>query len=275
MMSNTHHSRRGQALIIMLLVMTVSLTLGVAISSRVVTTLRQISYSAQSAAALSLAEAGVEEGLKRITDNPSLPLPYSSDDVALGDGKFNYAIENLALSPIFDKLSPIARDKAVQIDLRGYTGTTVDVCWVDSSKPSETANQAAMEITLVYLESGVYKLLRYAYDPVVTRQGTNMFSSPPYSLGNNCTDNGVNHQYRATVTVPLGTTPQLLRLRALYNTVPNSFAVRAGTGALPSQGVVITSTGFVANVQRRVEVTRSTPALSELFDFVIFSGAGL
>ena len=260
----------------MIMVMAVSLTLGVAISSRVVTTLRQISYSAQSAEALALAEAGAEDGLKRIKDNPSNPLnctppfPCSSGDVPLGNGRFNYTITIIAASLVFDELSPLSRDKAVQINLEGYApGASIYVNWVDSSKTAEANDPAAMEVSIVYVEGGSYKLLRYAWDPLPVRRATNRFFTPG-SLGYPV--DGVNYQYRVSLSAPVGTTPRLLRLRALYTAVPSSFAISAPV-PLPAQGVKITSTGYVGRIQRAVEVVRSQPALSELYDFVLFSGS--
>lgn len=271
----------------MLLVMAVSLTLGVAISSRAITTLRQITYSAQSAEALALAEAGVEDALKLIKDDPSLvPPDYNSGDVILGDGKFNYIIAALGASSVFDKLSPISRDKAVQIDLAGPpaypAGTSIHVSWVDKNNPVENdpcvsptddVDCPAMEVSIVYLEDGAYKILRYAWDPRPSRgpNDPNFFTpgslGPGYDVGS-----GVRYKYQVSLAAPA--TPKLLRLRALYSDVPNSFAVSAAIGQnLPAQGVKITSTGSVGRVQRKVEATRSQPALSELFDFVLFSGS--
>jgi len=285
----SYHFRQGQALIIMIMVMAVSLTLGVAISSRVVTTLRQISYSAQSAEALALAEAGAEDGLKRIKDNSSQPCPgpasppCSFSDVPLGNGTYSYTIDSLAASAVFDKLSPISRDKAVQIDLNGYpAGTSIYVHWVDKNNPTENnpcvsptldTDCPAMEVSIVYLEGGSYKLLRYAWDPRPTRGANDPNFFTPGSLGYTPLPGGITYRYRASLSAPAGTTPKLLRLRALYTAVPNSFAISAGAGTLPSQGVKIISTGYVGRIQRKVEAIRSQPALSELFDFVLFSGS--
>lgn len=281
-MSKTYRARPSQALIIMTMVMAVSLVVGVAISSRVVTTLRQISYTEQSALALSFAESGVEDALKRLKDNPSLSLPYSSDDVAIGGGHFNYTISQAGGNTVFDDLSPIEKDKAVQVNLEGYQaagGLSINVYWVDSGNPAETGdNRAAIEISVVYFDGTEYKLKRDAYDPIQTldRGLGNKFYDPtdPAYGGRPGGDpgNGVTYQHRVEVSLPGGS--KLLRLRAIYNNVPNSFAV-VGTVNLPLQGQLIESTGYDADIQRKVQVTRTLPALSELFDFVIFSGAGL
>ncbi|OGC38003.1 hypothetical protein A2155_01915 [candidate division WWE3 bacterium RBG_16_52_45] len=69
-------------------------------------------------------------------------------------------------------------------------------------------------------------------------------------------------------TIPTPATQQILRLRPLY-VGPIAIAVPG----LPSQGSKITSTGFSGRVIRKIEVIRTGSALSEIFDYVMFSGS--
>src|SRR3990167_6650819 len=131
---NMFANKNDQALIIILLVMAVSLTLGVSVASRAISTLRQVSFSAQSAQALAFAEAGVEEALKCLDDG-SCALPYTPGPQDLnGDATndFDYTIAVLGNSNLFDGLPPLARDTVVEIDLLNYPADTgVSVYFVD------------------------------------------------------------------------------------------------------------------------------------------------
>lgn len=274
-MSNISRARPSQVLIIMTMVMAVSLVIGVAISSRVVTTLRQISYTEQSAVALSFAESGVEQALKRLNEscvapytNSALCGPFQAD--VNGDGTpndFLYSISQAGNESVFSPGEPLGKDKAFQVNLETYTGNEVYVYWAE-----ETVNPAAMEISVVYFDGTQYQLKRDAYDPIVTRQEQNQFL-PPTAGSFTPEEGGPTYRYQVRVwPLPGGT--KLLRLRAIYNSAP--FAVVAQTGTnLPAQGERIESTGSYGEIQRKVEVIRTLPALSELFDFVIFSGVGL
>src|SRR3990172_4794354 len=197
--------KKGQALILILLVMAISLTLGVSVASRSITTLKQVSFSAQSAQALAFAEGGIEEALK-----------------CLDDGS----------------------------------------CAVPS-------DPAAVDLAAIYLEAGVYKVLRYAYDPDASRASENGFFTP---FTGGFSVNGVTYAYRVSISVPF--TPIALRIRPLYSTTASSFVFSAETGrTLPTTGSRIESTGTSGSVQRKIEVLRTNSSLSELFDFALFSGS--
>jgi len=265
-MTNAYRSRPSQALITLVMVMAVSLVVGVAISTRVVTTLRQISYSEQSVKALSFAESGAEQALQRLkeptecTPDYTDPLtcgPFEGDLDGDGVRDFLYSISGLGGTDTFDGFT--LRDKAVQVDLEGYSGS-IKVYWVDGDKSEEADPKAAMEISVVYRDpaTGPYKLWRGAWDPDAFRRGQNQFDTPLVG--------GAGYEHGVDITLPNNS--KILRLRPIYN--GTSFAV-VGSANLPSQGELIESTGYYAEIQRKVEVVRANPALSELFDFVIFS----
>jgi hypothetical protein len=262
--------RKGQILVIMLLIMSFSMLVGIAISTRVVTTLRQTSYSTQSAKAISLAEAGVEDGLKKVKDAGT--TSYSSGNVPLGEGTFNYTITPIGPQPLVNEFSPISRDQTIQFNLTGYPPypTKIEIYWVDTGNDSELSDPAAMELTFLYAMAG-YKTQKYVCDPSFGRSQINKFNyisvSPSPSI------DGKKYLYKLSLVPPSGVI--LLRIRALYNTVANSFAVRGSGGIvyLPQQGVRITSEGTVEEVRRKVEVIRSSDVLPEIFDYVLFSGS--
>lgn len=270
--------KSGQALIIILLVMAISLTLGVSVASRSISTLRQISFSAQSAKALAFAEAGAEEALKCLNDGDcSAPYDPSPVDLDGGGDDFDYQISVLGQSSVFDELPPIERDKTVEVDLSGYPrDTLVQIYWVDRSVSGQVNASSAVEVLLIYCDDNGptcttknYKGLRRAFDTVAGRDnGISKITLGSYSVG------GTTYGYRTSVKPPAGKYPLVMRLRFLYSTEAVSLAVQAAGGALiPSQGAKVESIGFSGQVKRKVEVIRTDPALSELFDFAIFSGS--
>jgi len=271
--------KSGQALIIILLVMAVSLTLGVSVASRAISTLRQVSFSAQSAQALAFAEAGVEEALKCLDDG-SCSLPYTPGPQDLnGDttNDFDYTITVLGNSNLFDGLPPLARDTAVEIDLLNYPAdTAVSVYFVDRNLTGQMNAGAGLELSLIYCDddgptctTGNYAMERVVYDTVSSRAN----GIPKVALGSFVTGD-IEYGYLVTITPPGGKYPTALRMKVLYASEAVSLAVEAAGGAiLPEQGSKIDSTGFAGQVRRRVEVVRTNPLLSELFDFAIFSGS--
>ena len=272
-------NKNGQALIIILLVMAVSLTLGVSVASRAISTLRQVSFSAQSAQALAFAEAGVEEALKCLDDG-SCSLPYTPGPQDInGDttNDFDYTIAVLGNSNLFDGLPPLERDTAVEIDLLNYSADTpVSVYFVDRSLPGQMNAGAALELSLIYCEddgptctTGNYEMVKTIYDTVSSRAN----GIPKVGLGS-FTAGSKEYGYLVTITPPGGKYPTALRMKVLYATEAVNVTVQAAGGAiLPVQGSKIDSTGFSGQVRRRVEVVRTNPLLSELFDFAIFSGS--
>lgn len=265
-------TKGGQALLLILLVMSVALTLGVAVSSRSITVLRQISFANQSAQAIAYAEAGLEDALKCLNDK-SCAAPYAPPPVDLNKDRvidFSYLVTTSGGSAVFSDLSPIQRDRVIQINLDGYPAlTSIFISWVASANSAEVADPAAIEASLTYLEGGVYKLARFAYDPDPIRRASNKFLAPG-SLGYPVS--GVNYSFQFSLAAPAA--PKLLRLRALYNKIASSFATSAAPGSsIPSQGAVIESTGFSGQVIRKVRAVYTNPALSEIFDFAIFSGS--
>ena len=263
--------KKGQALILILLVMAISLTLGVSVASRSITTLKQVSFSAQSAQALAFAEGGIEEALKCLDDGScAVPSdPPAADLTGDGTNDFDYRITALG-GAVFDAFPPLSRDETIELSLSGYpSNTPMYISWVNTAKPSEVADPAAVEFAAIYQEAGVYKVLRYAYDPDASRASENGFFTP---FTGSFSVNGVIYKYRVSISVPF--TPIAIRIRPLYSTTASSFVFSAETGrTLPTTGSRIESTGTSGSVQRKIEVLRTNSSLSELFDFALFSGS--
>jgi len=77
-----------------------------------------------------------------------------------------------------------------------------------------------------------------------------------------------------TISIPNSEHYAYLRIRAIYNSV--SVAVETGNQTnrdLPAQSFIINSYGTAGNAKRSVQVTKSSPGLPPIFDFVLFNGS--
>jgi len=134
--------------------------------------------------------------------------------------------------------------------LSGYpTDGTVDLCW-------NTA--ASIYASYIYEQSSLVKSAIYAYNPLGYSGFPNGFSNAASA-----------HGYLNCFTVTATGTPRVIRTK-IFNADTSVFALPNGGATLPSQGVLITSTGRAGNAVRVVKVLKSTAAAPEFLDFVIY-----
>lgn len=282
------NSQSGQVVLILLLIMVVGLTVGLAVLGRSVTSVKISTAEEDSQKAFYAAEAGLEEALVRTS------LAPFTGNVTGASYNVSVTAENPSIYKFND--NTIQKDDTQTLWLSEHTtdGTavadpsssdypinqTVDVCW----KNPGSGDIPAMEVIILAQTKSnkKYAVLRGVYDPDSSRYGTNKFE---YVSGTPCTD----YNYGKTLIFGAGgfglnTSTQrviALRLRPLYNSAP--IAVQAQSGCaptpclLPTQDRTIDSTGQVSgvNIQRKVRVKRSYASLPPIFDFVLFSGTTL
>lgn len=256
---------KGQALLIIILVMAVGLTVGLSLSTRSVSDLKVSGQTEDSARAFSAAEAGIEAVLKGDSaglgnfDNASYTVttPTSTPSTAtLSLGDLNIADTYTVWLTSHD---PLTGDLQIGTTY-DYTGDSIDVCW---GKADSASDEPAMEVTVLYQDgAGVYKVWRGAYDRNNIING-NFFadtdSQAPCTL-----------TYRKNISLSsLGTTRIALRLRPFYAKASVSVVPSAN---LPGQGLSIISSGTSGQTTRKVVVTQSYASLPWIFDYVLFSG---
>ena len=255
----------------MLIVTVISLTIGVAISSRAISTLRQTSYTAQAGKAQKFADAGIEHALpdpgSLLACTTTTPCELDLDG---GGADVKYTVTQSGDGPTVE--ATLEKDQTIEIDLTGYgPGDAVNIYWISGA--AERVSKAALVLAFIYDDSGTTKLEKHAYDPNAVTHGNNFTtpsSSGPYTIG------GTDYDYYAQINTPSGTTNEALRVRPLYNDVKNSFIIeRTGTNTFTTQGYTITSTGTYGEAEWTAEVTKMNPALPAIFDFAIFSESDL
>jgi hypothetical protein len=278
----------GQALVLVLLSLAVVLTLVLYILSRSVTDIAVSSRSEEAVRAFSAAEAGVENALiigANLSETEIGDARYSANVSGIGQGlqTFNYPLSLFSGDTATLWFADHDSDGNVSCDAGTscFTGDTVKVCWGKPGTYNDPSVVPAIELSVFYLDGGVYKIGRDAIDPVNTSRTPSNSFNPADGLGT-CSIEGETYQFQKTFDLTaLGATGQLqfARVRMLYNLLaPHNvgFDVNfAGNGLLPSQGLLISSTGTAGESNRRLEVFQGWPEAPGVFDYAVYSSTGL
>lgn len=268
--------QEGQTLLIVVLIMVISLTVGLSIASKTITNLRTTTEEASSAQALSAAETGVAQSIKS-------GLPAGSGFTS-NNTTFSSSVTSVGGTTSFlvNGGNVIPQDEGADVWLIAHdsiTGAliftppwapapavgTLTIYWGDSpgdcNNPSKVP--AALEIVTITGTQASPVSKRSAYDPC-TR--SNNFTSVSPSSGNTVSGKTFYYSTGATISVTNGL---LVRIIPLYaNTV---LAVSGGLTLLPQQGSIITSTGQSSNVVRKISVVANYYSLpSEFFTYGLF-----
>lgn len=279
----SYGKQSGQALLIVVLVMVIALTVGLSLASRSITNLRNSTDEANSQAAFSAAEAGVEQAVKLGNTNGTSIL----SGVSLND-KNNSQISNVDISLIdgsqflLNNGNPVFQDDGTDVWMSPHSDDPTQlfqspwgngaaqsfyVHWGTNTNP---CSDPAIEVLVITGTRVLPSLAKYAFDSCSARRGANSFSAPPQSGA--FTVNGVNgsqtFNYRATISVTNGL---LARIVPLY--MAGDIGI-IGAG-LPVQGKIITSTG-TAGVQtsqtvRKISFFQGYDSLPSEFFYSLFA----
>lgn len=256
------NAQRGQALLIVILIMVVSLTIGLSVASRSIVNLRTSTEEENSQRAFSAAEAGIEKALATgagITAAQDLGNNAFIKEVSVGEASGTEFVLNggnmvdkdqgidLGLSQDYPKYETSQNINSLSI----YWGSQADTC----------PNSAAIELIVLSGSSNSPRSTRYVYDPC--SRGNN-FASP--NTGSYIIS-GKNFAYQALIgNISNGLITRLVPLYA--NT---QIGVTSGT-SLPPQGRVIQSTGASGGTERKITYFAGYPQLPvEFFQYILFS----
>lgn len=292
---------KGQALLIVVLVMTVALTVGLAAVTRSIVNIRIATQEEQSQRAFSAAEAGIEETLRGCTGT-SCPTPappvggfsnrttYKVDVVDVSGGAILVNGGNLVPQDEGTQVLLVPFDRLQERPFNNsdlYQGR-IAVFWGNPAISDDCENPA-LEIMSITGTPGEPKLERFALDGCSARRANNQFSAP--LTGTTIKGKAFKYKYELPQEKPNYTDGLLLRLIPIYHS--GSLAVATNkpgkplgdcgpsddqSRCLPLQGAEITSTGKTTDqgtpeIQRKIRVFNSFPGLpTALFNYVIFSG---
>jgi len=119
---NVRKTESGQALVLIILVMLIALTIGVAVSAQTLINTRQSVADEQSAQAYAAAESGAEVALKHL--KTCTVDCFSSGSGSVGDASYAYDITSASLVNTYIYETRLEKDDVVQIDLSNLTGLT-------------------------------------------------------------------------------------------------------------------------------------------------------
>ncbi len=271
----------GQAVLLVLLGMAVVLTVVLSIASRSVTDVSITTTEEESSKAFSAAEAGIENFLSSGVTTGNFTESGASFNVVpsdLGAGNFiNFAdFDSRYKNGEVATLWFVSHDdnNPNQMTCTGkpcFSGNSFDLCWGSNS------DLPALEVVVYYgnrdqVFGGNFssiRVKRYAFDPQAGRSPG--FATPSVE---DCGD----YSYKATVdSIPINPFlgPLFARIRFIYNSTPQSFAVKAPVGqSFPSQGRRISSLGTAGQASRRVEVVELYRAPLSIFEAGLVSKTG-
>lgn len=252
--------KKGQAALIVLLVVAVALGFGLSIISQTTTDIRISQQEQEAARAFNAAEAGIEEALKEINVGPTV-------EIDVGDVKVEYTVigEN-SLVGVFKE------NEAAQVVLGGVD-STLKIEWVDKNSELENPGDCTGGVKA---ESGqtAASLLISVIDGSnqIRREGWNACDLEADNGMTNKTDSG-SGTFLRSYDLDIYANDSLVRIRPVYN--QTSLRV-TGSPALPVQSYVIDSKARALTLESKaIKVTRTEPATPAIFDYVLFSGTDI
>jgi len=232
--------RRGQALIVVLLILGVVTTVGLSIASRSVTEVGVSTGSEESSRALSAAEAGLEAQL----GGAQIPT-ISGTDIQV-DAKPAGSAGSLSVADL------LASGEVATVFVDNSTGNSMTVCW-------GLANGNAELETAVYFTVGNNTNVDRKYTPS-GNSGT-------------CPNDGRIYANSTSITLPNGS--EYVRMRLWGNGEVKQPLGVTTSGTFPTQGTEITAVGTVGSTVRKIKVFDQTPDVPEVFEAAVFSGKRL
>lgn len=262
---------KGQAVLVVLLVMSVLLTLGLSVVSRSVTDIKISQQTQESARAFWTAQAGLE---KALLAQGEIPPGNTIDGVS-------YAVTKYDLGGVTDfvfpeKISPgesvaywlVDHDSDGNIGTSFYSGNSLTLYWGNDGD-----TDTALIVTLIYRDvlSGLFQSQKFTYDPSTSRTPpTNFTSSSP---GDSLLGSDFAH---TTGQIPVPELTYFANIKMIFNDTSQSIGVKTDLAG-PVQGYCYESTATVdvSNIVRKLKECRTWPKTPEIFDYLLFSGGDL
>ncbi len=247
-------SSSGQALLIILLVLSVALTAGLALVTRTITDISISEKETASSKAFEAAEAGIEEALKAIEvgqDLPSSPLTLNPGGeeatVTIGQSEAVGELDKRQISPgqtttfWLGKISLGGEDFPADIN---YVGDKLTLCWSGADN---------LEAAVYYQQGISYKVDRY------------------YLAGGT----GCRGLEKGAAIDPLPEGKKFVNVRVYNTTSPNGQVTVTADESLPRQGTLIEAEAKVGDVVRKISVFEGWPQVPQFFDFAVLSAGSL
>lgn len=257
----------GQAVLIVLLSLSVVLIIVLYIMSRSITDISLTSKEEDSMRAFSAAEAGIERAL----------VIGTGGEGSFGEANFSASVTGFAsgASTVVYPLSLKSGEMATfwlsrEDEATSFSGNQIKLCWGTSD--TETP---AVEASIYYLDAGEHKIARFVYDDAsLGRTTSNNFDSANNSP---CLIGDVSFNHQSTLDVSGLGALQFMTVKLLYNSnVNHKVGIDVtGYGILPSQGVIVNSDGSFGQSNRSIEVYELHPVAPSVFMNALYSSGNI
>lgn len=277
----------GQALLIILLIMAVGLTIGLAVVSRSVTDIRISQEQEESSRAFSAAEAGLEHLLAGVSpgDLPSFgDFNIGVDTRSLGgEGKTSFVFPKEIKAGNIQTVWLVDHTEGGDLGSEFYSGNNLTFYWGNENVDDGSDICPALEVVIIYKDgAGKFQSRRVAFDPNNGRVASNDFtliSKASYPLEDKTfafkadfTDNEEGTLF------PTGEELYAIRIKLLYNVDGAHILGVQGNADLPLQGHCYQVTAISqaeTGISSKVEQCQLYKAPPAIFDYVLFSEENL
>ena len=266
--------KRGQILLITLLVLTVATTIALSLIGRATQDLSISNQLQDSARAFDAAEAGVESALQSGSGAVNVALgngvTYTVNVSTIGGSAGVFEAGHKTTAGTAETLWLVAHNDTTGL-IDGtpfYTDPTLTVCWDNP--------QAALVIGILYKNSvsGEYQMARAAVDTNAATHANN-FSLPTATSGGCGIAGDLSYQLTFSsfgINNAAGGTDTLIALRLRPEYADTTVAADGGSLGVPKQGNEISSVGTTTTgVSRKVLVYQQYRSPASIFDYVIYS----
>ncbi len=278
-------SQRGQILLIVVLTMIVALTVGLSISSRIVTELKLSKQNEESQRAFQAAESGIQQTLERqsAVGTPNSPISFdnnssfsttyvtdSGNSIVMNNGLEvdqssggDVWLSDYSANPAQIYKNPMGAGNAVPITM--YWGkTTQSLC---SASTSDTV-APAIEVVVIKGPISAPTILRNVYESSGCTRIPNAIQGT--TTGGPFTANRFRNSVDLTFNGSSVSNPLIMKVIPIFN---SSIVGFQATGvSFPAQGSVVTSTGTSGDTVRKVVYYQSYPQLPlEVFPYSLLS----
>lgn len=254
--------KQGQIVIITLLLLGTFAAIAASVITQVVFEQKKAVLEEKTQKAYYAAESGIENALKQIQTSGTNELSTTNLVIGSGNKEANVALSQTTEgnSATFVIPTVLNSGEAFTVNLTGYTGTSLKVCWDKAG--------ISVHSTLLYTTGGTPKTTFFSVNSTAG-QSPKIGSATTATAAAGC---GLGEGYNTTFTLPGSST-------FLYMTFWPVYQERAqiafeGIGAnLPKQGVTITSQAQVKELNS--QVTRSVRYFQSLSNYLpnyLFSG---
>lgn len=262
--------QQGQVLLFVIVVMTVAISIGVAVSSRTLASLSRVTRQDTASKAQAAAESGIENILKKSeTDLESMATQNQTSDGGVETSgnintKYSVKIETYTNNASNNSLEYLINTgEVVEVKLNGYN-KLLYLCWDGPATISY----------LIYDKSSI-KEKRIVYSGSPTESPTDILIADQISS----TTTSCGKQYPFTVPSTSTYGAEGMKIKSIAGNI--TVRVTPDSGArFPGQGYKLTSNGFLETEgkltsTKRIVVYRTFPYSMGAFDNAIYTETGL